>query len=87
VVLAIEDGGEGVPDHARERIFAPYEKVDGPGAASPAGLGLGLYIARQIADAHGGAIAVSRSELGGAAFVMTLPPAPAPAARGAPGRA
>jgi signal transduction histidine kinase len=80
VVIAVEDGGAGVPEHARERIFAPYEKVDGRGATAPLGLGLGLYIARQIADAHGGAIAVSRSELGGAAFVMTLPLAPPEAA-------
>jgi signal transduction histidine kinase len=70
-LLVVEDGGPGVPGAARERIFARYERAE-PGRAS-SGLGLGLYIARQIVDAHGGTISVGESPLGGAAFTLDLP--------------
>ena len=70
-VLAVEDGGPGIPEFARERVFDPYEKVDrvqrGPG------LGLGLHIARQIVDAHRGSIRAAAGRSGGARVVVELP--------------
>jgi signal transduction histidine kinase len=71
VVVAVEDGGAGIPDDARERVFAPYERAQR--VKPSAGLGLGLYIVKRIVDAHGGAIEVGRSELGGAVFRIDLP--------------
>jgi signal transduction histidine kinase len=68
--LQVEDEGKGIPEDARERVFEPYEKVDG-GAGQ--GLGLGLYIARQIVQAHGGSIRVDAGALGGALFTVELP--------------
>jgi signal transduction histidine kinase len=74
-VLWVEDCGPGIPEAARERVFAPYEKVErerrGPG------LGLGLHIARQIVEAHGGRIRVAAGATGGARLVVTLPARPA----------
>jgi len=83
-VLSVEDDGRGIPADARERIFGAYEKVERGGKGQ--GLGLGLYIARQIAEAHGGTIVAGASGAGGAAFRVELPGAavaPAPFARDA----
>ena len=80
-ILVVEDGGPGVPEDARHRVFAPYERGHSRSASS--GLGLGLYIAKQIVDAHGGRIDLSPSALGGAAFTIVLPDAPAPVEEGA----
>jgi signal transduction histidine kinase len=69
--LVVEDRGPGISSELRQRIFDRFERA----AASPkvSGLGLGLFIARKIADGHGGAIEVE-SELGrGTRFVVTLP--------------
>jgi signal transduction histidine kinase len=70
-VLAVEDDGPGIPEAARERVFAPYEKVDRPERG--AGLGLGLHIARQIVEAHGGTIRAGGGPAGGAVLVVELP--------------
>ncbi|HET7824467.1 MAG TPA: ATP-binding protein [Anaeromyxobacter sp.] len=78
--IQVEDEGPGIPEEARERIFEAYEKVDGRSAQ---GLGLGLYIARQIVEAHGGAIAVVAAPSGGALFTVELPASP-PASASAP---
>jgi signal transduction histidine kinase len=69
-VFEVEDDGPGVPEDARERIFEAYEKADG---GRGQGLGLGLYIARQIVEAHGGTIAVGPGARGGARFTVELP--------------
>ncbi len=74
-VLAVEDDGPGVPEEARERVFEPYEKVDR--GTRGQGLGLGLYIVRQIVLAHGGRIGISAGRAGGARFVVELPASPA----------
>jgi signal transduction histidine kinase len=69
VVIEVADSGPGVADADRERIFEPFftTKADGKGT------GLGLPIVRNIVEQHGGQIAVERSDLGGAAFRVTLP--------------
>ena len=69
--LVIADDGPGLPARARERLFQPFA-----GSGRPDGAGLGLAIARELARAHGGELALERSGPAGAAFRLTLPAAP-----------
>ena len=67
--LLVEDDGPGVPEAMRERVFDPYFTTKSEGT------GLGLAIVKKIVVEHNGAIRVRKSErLGGAAFVVSLPP-------------
>ncbi len=70
-VLEVEDGGSGVPPALRARVFEPFER--GATARALGGLGLGLFIVRQIVDAHGGEVRVEDGAAGGARFVVALP--------------
>jgi len=72
VVLEVTDRGIGIVPESVSRLFEQYYRTEG-GKASAGGLGLGLYIARMIVEAHGGRIDVV-SELGrGSTFRLTLP--------------
>jgi signal transduction histidine kinase len=68
-VLSVRDGGPGIPEPVRSRIFERFVRMPG----SPTGLGLGLFICRQIVDAHGGTIEVQSEPGHGTAFVVRLP--------------
>jgi signal transduction histidine kinase len=72
VHLRVVENGAGVPAELLPRLFQPFvtgRRRDGPGG----GNGLGLAIARGIAERHGGAIEAGRSDLGGARFEVVLP--------------
>jgi signal transduction histidine kinase len=61
VALSVSDEGAGIPPGARERVLDPFQRLDAartPGAAAPAGLGLGLTFARRVAEVHGGGVTV-----------------------------
>jgi signal transduction histidine kinase len=69
VVLAVEDDGAGVPPAQRERVFERFTRLE-PGR----GLGLGLYIARQLARAQGGDLVAADARVAaGARFELRLP--------------
>jgi signal transduction histidine kinase len=68
--LSVRDHGPGIPREWRARIFDRFEKR---GGQSQEGLGLGLYIARQIVEAHGGAIRIESEPGEGTRFVIELP--------------
>jgi PAS domain S-box-containing protein len=71
-VLAVRDWGPGIPREAHARVFERFERASGSHAR--ASLGLGLYISRQIARAHGGELSVEDPQGGpGARFVLKLP--------------
>ena len=53
-VLSVEDTGPGVPPADRERIFERFTQLDSGATRRAGGVGLGLYIARQLANAQGG---------------------------------
>jgi signal transduction histidine kinase len=74
VTIVVRDHGPGVPARERERIFGRFEHVDG--GAPHSGLGLGLYVAREIVEAHGGRLSVNSPPGGGAAFEIHLPKRP-----------
>jgi PAS domain S-box-containing protein len=70
--LVVSDQGPGIAEADRERIFARFEQVAGPARAG--GLGLGLFIVRQIVEGHRGHVHVEPGPGGrGAAFVIELP--------------
>ena len=73
VRFGVRDRGAGIAPDALPHLFERYWQSPGP--ALP-GLGLGLYIAKGIVEAHGGAISVVASEGVGSTFLVTLPATP-----------
>ena len=68
-LLQVRDSGPGIPEPVRSRLFEPFAR--GTGAAP--GLGLGLYISREIVEAHGGRIDLMTASGEGTAFTVHLP--------------
>jgi signal transduction histidine kinase len=72
VVVSVEDHGPGIAAEEQRLVFEKFGRVNSGGRSKP-GAGLGLFIARSIAEAHGGSLEV-RSEPGaGATFTFRLP--------------
>ncbi len=76
VELAVADNGEGIPQELLGRVFERFYRTDSSRSRDRGGSGIGLTIARAIAEAHGGTL---RAESGGSdrgsRFVLTLPAA------------
>ena len=70
--LQVSDRGPGVPDAHRERIFEAFFRLPGH-AEREGGVGLGLALVRQIAQAHGGSVRCEPRAGGGSCFVLSLP--------------
>ena len=75
IQICIEDDGIGVPEAMRKKIFSPFFRPDESRDRQKGGAGLGLAIVKRIVDWHQGECYVTKSQLGGAKFVMTLPSA------------
>jgi signal transduction histidine kinase len=69
--IAVRDRGVGVPPAHRERIFERFYQVRK--RDNPSGMGLGLYVSRQIVELHGGALTAEFPPDGGSRFVVSLP--------------
>ncbi|WP_225408328.1 sensor histidine kinase [Stigmatella hybrida] len=74
-LLKVKDHGIGIAPEAQQRIFGRFERA--PSAERQAGVGLGLYIVRQLIHAHGGTIRVSSQPGKGTEFTVRLPHSPA----------
>jgi two-component system OmpR family sensor kinase len=70
LAVAVRDHGPGIPADAHDVIFEKFGRVSGAGKP---GAGLGLFIARSIAEAHGGTLEVESEAGEGATFVLRLP--------------
>jgi PAS domain S-box-containing protein len=80
--LRVRDQGTGIAPHHTERIFERFERVaTGHHRKS---LGVGLYIARQVIDAHAGVVRVESSSAEGSTFIVELPRSFEPARPSAP---
>ena len=69
VVITVSDTGPGIDEEIAAKIFEPFFTTKPAGQ----GTGLGLSVTYGIVQDHGGDISVTRSESGGARFVITLP--------------
>jgi PAS domain S-box-containing protein/excisionase family DNA binding protein len=69
--IAVRDHGIGIPPQRRELIFERFYQAHGDGHKS--GLGLGLYVSRQIVELHGGKLTAEFPSDGGSRFVVRLP--------------
>ncbi len=75
VAIAVRDHGPGIPAHKVDFIFEPFTQLDGSDTRRIAGTGLGLTIARALAEKQGGGIRVSSREGQGSTFTLTMPAA------------
>lgn len=72
--VCVNDRGAGVPEAHRERIFEAFFRLPGH-AEREGGVGLGLALVRQIAQAHGGSVRCEPRDGGGSCFRLVLPAA------------
>jgi PAS domain S-box-containing protein len=70
VVITVRDHGPGIPAGEHDRIFGRFERAEAIGHHG--GMGLGLYLAREIVEAHGGTISARDADGGGALFEVHL---------------
>ncbi|HKH88763.1 MAG TPA: PAS domain-containing sensor histidine kinase [Acidimicrobiales bacterium] len=71
--ISVADTGIGVPAAERESLFERFYRASNARAARIPGSGLGLSVARAIAQLHGGEISITASEAGGALVLVALP--------------
>ncbi|MDR3429275.1 MULTISPECIES: sensor histidine kinase [Silvimonas] len=72
VEVRVSDGGPGVPANLLESVFDPFFRVENSRSRETGGVGLGLAIARNIAQKHGGKLRLENGSVGAVA-VLTLP--------------
>jgi signal transduction histidine kinase len=73
VCIKIRDDGPGIPNDQLEKVFEPFYRVETSRSRQTGGTGLGLTIARNIAEQHGGSVTLAESEQGGLEVVLFLP--------------
>jgi PAS domain S-box-containing protein len=72
VSVEVADRGPGIPEEFRSRIFGKFAQADASDAKEKGGTGLGLYIARTLADRMGGALDFESRQTGGTVFRIRL---------------
>jgi two-component system OmpR family sensor kinase len=75
VTITVDDDGPGIPEEERDKVFEPFYRLDRSRDRSTGGFGLGLSIASKAISLHGGSLKIETSPLGGARFMISLPPA------------
>lgn len=73
VEIIVDDDGPGIPAARREEVFRPFRRLEESRNLETGGVGLGLTIARDVIHAHGGAISLEDSPMGGLRARLRLP--------------
>ncbi len=73
VSVKVEDGGMGIPENQKFKVFSKFFRGDNAIRAGTSGTGLGLFIAKNIIEAHGGKMGFESEENKGSTFWFTLP--------------
>ncbi len=87
VQISIRDEGLGIPASDMPRLFTRYARVGDSDHFHRSGLGIGLYITKEIVDSHGGRISASSQTGRGSVFTVSLPLQPRRTPRPAAGEA
>ncbi|MDP2762810.1 MAG: HAMP domain-containing sensor histidine kinase, partial [Sideroxyarcus sp.] len=74
--IHILDQGQGIPETELERVFEPFYRLESSRSRDTGGTGLGLGIARNIAQMHGGDLLLRNRPCGGLEAILTLPRRP-----------
>jgi PAS domain S-box-containing protein len=83
-LVRVRDNGVGIAPESRHRIFEMFNRGDRGSVDGEGGLGIGLALARQLAEMHGASLEAASEGLGkGSEFTLRLPVAPSPPAAGA----
>jgi signal transduction histidine kinase len=72
-VLTVHNQGPPIPEETLPALFEPFRRGTGQATEHPSGLGLGLYIVREIVRAHDGSIEVASTAAEGTTFTVRLP--------------
>lgn len=73
VCVAVSDEGIGIPEAALSQLFERFYRADNVDQKNVSGLGIGLYVVKQIVELHGGTITVESVEGKGSTFTLYLP--------------
>lgn len=73
VIVTIDDDGPGIPEHRMQAAFQPFSRIDLDGERRGGGVGLGLTIAKRLAERMGGSIMLYNREGGGLSVKIRLP--------------
>lgn len=72
VIIRVADKGIGIPAPEREAVFEKFYRLGNEETRKTTGTGLGLYIVKQVVEAHGGTIAIADNQPKGTIFTLTL---------------
>lgn len=75
-VIRIRDGGTGLPEEELEKVFTPFYRLESSRSRESGGTGLGLTIARNICEQHGGTLTLRNHPEGGLEVILKLPGKP-----------
>ena len=71
--LMVTDVGLGIPEHDRRDLFRPFYRASNTDTQYVSGMGIGLYVIREIVNLHDGTVAVESREGAGSTFSVCLP--------------
>lgn len=73
IVVSVQDFGIGIPEDKKEKVFERFYRVEGEKQETFAGMGIGLYVSREIISRHGGEVWIDSEVGAGSTFYFSLP--------------